>query len=247
MIIENPFKTDDDKDDKDEEKEEKEEDIVGTQIQGLVLLEGRLVIYSQKIWCIYDMAGNKVGMEHNPAENCILSMKMMSLDTFSILTWSGDENDDSTGLQSMMNGKWTDLVPCHASVTLNKAQTKAFLCDDPADCTVSCYEMVDGKWEKEMIYEFNKENILMLSLSVNEQWCIGTTMKGFRLWSTDGRQSKKLCLPNTVRNVCKRHGVSSNLVLSAQDKYAVAGIRKELYIWNMDTEELSKVNFQYPL
>ena len=245
VIIENPFKTEDDKEEKEEGKEEKEEDIVGTQIQGLVLLEGRLVIYSQKAWFIFDMTGNKIGMEHNPADNCILSLKMLSLDTFSIVSWSGDEEDDTTGLQSMVKGQWTELVKCHAAITVDKAQTKAFLCDNPDDCTVSRYEMVDGKWEKEMIYAYNKENILMLSLSVNEQWCIGTVMKGFRLWSTDGRQSKKLCLPNTVRNVCKRHGVSSNLVLSAQDKYAVAGIRKELYIWNMETEELSKVLYAH--
>ena len=115
------------------------------------------------------MAGKQVGAGENPADNCILSLKMLSLETYSILSWSGDEEDDSTGLQSMVDGHMTDFIPCHASVTLNQELTKAFLCDNPADCTVSRYEMVDGNWEKEMIYEHNKENILMLSLSVNEQ------------------------------------------------------------------------------
>ena len=38
----------------------------------------------------------------------------------------------------------------------------------------------------------------------------------------------------------KKPGVSSGLVLSKEDKYAVTGVRKELYVWNMETEELSK-------
>ena len=91
-----------------------------------------------------------------------------------------------------------------------------------------------------MLYPFNDENILMLALSENEVWCVATTMRGFRLWSVDGRQSRRLVLPNTVRNVYKKRCVSSSLVLSAGDKYAVAGIRKELYIWNVETEQLSK-------
>ena len=36
-------------------------------------------------------------------------------------------------------------------------------------------------------------------------------------------------------------GVSSSLILSDKDKLAVSGIRKELYIWTMDTLQLVKV------
>ena len=50
--------------------QESEYDVT-TQIQGLVLLEGRLVIYSQKNWHIYDMTGNRVGEGRNPQSNCI--------------------------------------------------------------------------------------------------------------------------------------------------------------------------------
>ena len=35
------------------------------------------------------------------------------------------------------------------------------------------------------------------------------------------------------------------MTIYEQDKYAVSGIRKELYIWNMETEELSKVLYAH--
>ena len=96
-----------------------------------------------------------------------------------------------------------------------------------------------------MMFQHNTSPLLMMSLSVNEQWAIGTCMRGFKLWSVDGRQAKYLLLPHNVRNVNKKPGVSSGLVLSSKDKYAVTGVRKELYVWNMETEELSKVLYAH--
>ena len=41
--------------------------------------------------------------------------------------------------------------------------------------------------------------------------------------------------------VCRRPGLSSNVVLSARAELAVAGIRKELFIWSMESSQLVKV------
>ena len=41
-----------------------------------------------------------------------------------------------------------------------------------------------------MMFQHNTSPLLMMSLSVNEQWAIGTVMRGFKLWSVDGRQVK---------------------------------------------------------
>ena len=50
-------------------------------------------------------------------------------------------------------------------------------------------------------------------------------------------------MPNTVRNVNKKWGVSNGLVLSNQDVYAVAGIRYE----NLYTKERNNNNSKTPL
>ena len=81
----------------------------------------------------------------------------------------------------------------------------------------------------------------MLRLSKNEHWALGTVSRGFNLWHVNGRRTAQLKLPPTVRNVSKGPGLSSVILLSARDEYAVAGIRKELYIWAMDSHQLVKV------
>ena len=52
------------------------------------------------------------------------------------------------------------------------------------------YEISNGQWDREMMFQHNTSPLLMMSLSVNEQWAIGTVMRGFKLWSVDGRQVK---------------------------------------------------------
>ena len=221
--IDNPFKEEDEESNSGSSKEEKtqiSEYKIKTQIQGMVLLEGRLVIYSQKNWFIYDMNGSKVGEGRNPAANFILYLRMLSLERYTIISWSGDEDDDAAGLQSFVDGQPTEFLPYYGSLALTEDQSRAFLCDnqDPNNNTVSRYEFTNGRWEQELMFQYNEDNILMMSLSVDEQWCIATYMRGFKLWSVDGRRSKKLLLAKNVRNVSKKPGVSSSLVLSAGDK-----------------------------
>ena len=70
---------------------------IRTDVQGLALLEGRMVVYSAKKWIVYDMAGNKVEEGQSPQTMPILKMNMISMDQYSIISWSGYDDDDSTG------------------------------------------------------------------------------------------------------------------------------------------------------
>ena len=163
--IENPFKDTDGESsiksegDKTQVGQDRSEYNVRTEIQGMVVLEGKLVVYSNKSWCVFDMAGTRLGEGANPAPNYILKLQMLSLEQYSIISWSGDEDDDTAGqiinlwdqdllspphiagLQSMVEGKMSDFVSCHGPVVVNSAQTVAFLCDEPGNHTVSRLEL----------------------------------------------------------------------------------------------------------
>jgi len=70
---------------------------------------------------------------------------------------------------------------------------------------------------------------------------VGTHMTGFFLWkSASGELAAELRLPGGVRNISTRMNKSNSCVLSAGHVYAVAGIRKELYIWTMKDNMLVK-------
>ena len=92
--IENPFKeTESDVGSNRSEKTGVQEYSIKTEIQGLVLLEGRLVIYSTRGWAVYDMKGAKLEEAKHPGPNFILKLQMISLEHYSVIEWSGMEED----------------------------------------------------------------------------------------------------------------------------------------------------------
>ena len=107
-----------------------------------------------------------------------------------------------------------------------------------------------GYWFKEKDYPKNPYPLLQLSCSHDELYVIGTFKNGFQLWNIevinnsadncdDGCTTIKL--PTSVRNIATKMNKSSPVVLSAKQTYAIAGIRKEMYIWLVETAELVKV------
>ena len=113
------------------------------------------------------------------------------------------------------------------------------------------YVFKHGNWLKEKDYPKNPYPLLQLSCSHDEKFVIGTFKSGFQLWNIqtindiddtseniDGCTT--LILPNGVRNVSRTMNKSSPVVLSANQKFAIAGIRKELLVWSVESGELVK-------
>ena len=128
---------------------------------------------------------------------------------------------------------------------LNKDQTKVWVSTTPSSNSIAMYEIRDGKWET--TYELNELNpcpFLQLALSTDEVYIIGTLTAGFQLWKAEsfGESMTMLRLPNGVFNVANPNTInkSNNCVLSAGNKYGIAGIRKNLYIWDVETGDLVK-------
>ena len=90
------------------------------------------------------------------------------------------------------------------------------------------------------------EPLLQLGLSENESHLLGTSALGFCIWDlavTGSGEIKRtdLKLPMGVRNISVRLLHSNSVMLSKGNEYAVAGVRKNLYVWNMASGDLVKV------
>jgi hypothetical protein len=87
---------------------------------------------------------------------------------------------------------------------------------------------------------------VQLSLSPAEDYITGTFVNGFLIWKawngTDTKPPKAvtLCLPSGIRNIPIKMNKSNSCVLSARSTYAIAGIRKVLYIWSVKYGSLVK-------
>ena len=211
-------------------------------VQGLVVLDTHLIIYGKFSWSLFTIAGKEVETKKVLTENPILKMTMNSCAEYSIVHWSGDLTDPRMSLHTYKEGFAGLPLEFHSAYVLNKKQSKVWLCTStqslkPNNVEVCSYKT--GCWLKDKMYAENLHPLLQLALSTDESFLIGTIMTGFQLWRTTTNGSDlegsitTLKLPSGIRNISTKMNKSNSCVLSVANRYAVAGIRKELYIWSV--------------
>ena len=239
-------------------------------IQGLVLLDTNLIIYGQYAWSIFNMSGKETRFNKIFHNDPILAIQMVSTETFSIIHWSGDTKNPRMSLATHKEDGVSAVLEFHSGIALNDEQTKAWVCSIPDNNDLVMWEFKHGNWYEQKVYETNPYPLIQIKLSPNEEFVMGTFINGFQLWKTgktmfevveNARNSgstrqrwnrganrqllgmkhvNTFFLPHGIRNVSKKMNKSNNLVLSANNKYAIAGIRKVLYIWDVKTADLVK-------
>ena len=220
---------------------------MGEEIQGLSLLNDHLFIYGQTSWCMFTTTGIQKKIERVADGLTILTMRVKTVEELSIVCWSGEVLNPKMSIYTFKDGiDGNQSLEFHSVFALNTRQTKFWACSTPKSKDVSVYEFTNGNWKKKKDYAQNDHLLLQLSLSTDENYLMGTYHGGFQIWSVqeqnngDVPRNVNLKLPNGVRNVPTKMNQSNSCVLSAQNQYAISGIRKEMYIWCMKTGELVK-------
>ena len=232
-------------------------------IQGLVLLDTNLIIYGQFAWSIFNLAGKETRFNKIFHNDPILAIQMIDIDNYSIIHWSGDPKILSMSMATHKEGGTSAVLEFHSGIALNEEQTKAWVCSIPDSNDLVMWEFRHGNWYEDKVYEpTNPHPLIQVKLSYDEEFVMGTFINGFQLWRSGKTLAKgssvqlwrrganqrhasmkhinTFLLPHGIRNVSKRMNKSNNCVLSANNRYAIAGIRKVLYIWDVKTAELVK-------
>jgi WD40 repeat protein len=247
-IIDNPF-------------QDNESMAYNDSIQGLILLDTNLIIYGTYAWVLFDNSGTRIRLNRTSWITPILEIRMESLSNYSFIHWSGDMNNTDMALVMYKDDDLIQPLEFHNGIALNKTQTKVYVCSKPGSHDIQMYEFRHGQWYEDKNYENKEHPLVEIKLSQDEQFIIGTHMTGFILWKTTIGMSWKrgfgglggvaslannvskpkwLNLPPGIRNVAKKMNKSNSCILSSGHKYAIAGIRKQMYIWNVNKEELVK-------
>ncbi|CAG0882144.1 unnamed protein product, partial [Cyprideis torosa] len=95
-----------------------------------------------------------------------------------------------------------------------------------------------GHWEVTKKFPGVLELPLQLILTGNNSHVVSTFMQGFQVWNIDKSSCVTVNLPDGVRNISTKPLKSNTAVLSKNDEYLTAGVRKNLYVWSMGSGEL---------
>ena len=116
-------------------------------VLGMCLLDTSIVIYGQKTWGIFNLKGKLVEKKQFEAKGEMLSLRMLdSLDSFSLISWSGSLEDPHMSLSTTQEGRQAEPLAGHSVITTNPRQTLAILCDTAGSHTVAMYRFQEGGW-----------------------------------------------------------------------------------------------------
>ncbi|KAL2749964.1 NACHT and WD repeat domain-containing protein 2 [Vespula maculifrons] len=218
---------------------------------GVHLTNQYVFIYGRIGWYKFDLRGNLLGNYTNPEDSNkwpILYVEYTNLDEYRIVFWSGNIEDSIMLLHTYKKKSALELFHFHSAMVMNNQKDTLYACTTKDTYKITKY-MIDETstfWEKKedipRAYNDDVEYILQLKLDKEEECLLATTGNGFVVWFLESKSNAHvLVLPNGVRNISTRMMYSNSIMISGTKNYAVAGVRKNLYVWSLETCELLKV------
>lgn len=209
------------------------------------------------------MRGNLVSIFTVPGD-CngweILNMEFTTCSDYNVTFWSGSINETRIRFDSCRGEVFTEPLLLFSALVLNKKRDQLYGCANEANYEVSKYRFVETSGEDGASIEWmledtlprfendEKEMLLQLRLDQYDRMLLGTAGKGFVIWDfgdEDGNRMSEeamyLALPHGVRNITTKIMQSNSIMVSSKKDYAVAGVRKNLYVWCLQTLQLAKV------
>lgn len=179
-------------------------------------------------------------------------MELESVTYYRIVFWKGNLDDSQMLLSLKIDGDDYEDFEYHSSMVMTKDKTILYACTTNGIYAVTKYTLSNETklWEKDedlpRMENDDTEVMLQLKLDKYDKVLFGTTSNGFVIWDFNennniSKEAIVLKLPYGTRNITTKMLQSNSVMLSGHKNYAIAGVRKNLYVWSMGTHKLVKI------
>ncbi|KAG7172706.1 NACHT and WD repeat domain-containing protein 2-like [Homarus americanus] len=230
-----------------------ENPMSGEKVIGTLLSDSCALIHGERSWVLYTLRGEEKERVSSPIDKPILFMDFKSPNDYSLVCWSGDFDDKNMLVHTVVastsfpilefhRGTHLHLIP-GSVMTWTKCRRWLYCCTEDHGQDVCVYRRDDEAscWTLDRVVAPNNHKLLMVHLTGDQKHLIGTFMTGFQVWEVESGAAWTLMLPHGIRNISTQLLKSNSCVLSKGYKYAVAGVRKNLYVWELQSQDLLKV------
>ncbi|XP_069948531.1 NACHT and WD repeat domain-containing protein 2 [Cherax quadricarinatus] len=218
-----------------------ENPLPGQKVIGSLLSDSCALIHGDRSWVLYTLRGEERERVSSPVDKPILFIDFKSPKDYSLVCWSGDFDNKDLLIHTVVGDTTFPNLDFHSVMTWSKCRRWLYCCTHDYGDDVCLFRRDDSCWTLERVVAPNDHKLLMLHLSDDQKHLIGTFMMGFQVWEVEAGEAWTLKLPHGIRNISTQLLKSNSCVLSKGYKYAVAGVRKSLYVWELKTQELLKV------
>ncbi|XP_034936822.1 NACHT and WD repeat domain-containing protein 2 [Chelonus insularis] len=220
------------------------------EVCGVYLMNQFAFVFGANEWCRFDLRGNLISKHTSPVDSNewkILHIEYSTLNEYRIIFWRGKLEEQSMLIYNYEEDKLIEPLEFHSAMVLTNNKKILYACSTKGDYRVSKFVIDEetSTWKKEYdmprAYNDKDEYILQLKIDKNEENLMATTGNGFTVWFIADKDDTVLMLPNGIRNISTRMLNSNSIMISGTKNYAVAGVRKNLYVWSLETCELMKI------
>ncbi|XP_015115878.1 NACHT and WD repeat domain-containing protein 2 [Diachasma alloeum] len=218
---------------------------------GVHLMNQFAFVWGRSGWCRFDLRGNllsKHSSSEDPNQWQILTVEYTVLEEYRLVFWTGSLEDPVMQLNTYLSSGPLDSLRFRAAMALTNDKRTLYACSSDDDFRVTKFTISENQshWERQFdmgrAYNDKTEYLLQLKIDRHEETLLATTGNGFVVWFLDNTSKPAvLSLPNGVRNISTRMLSSNSIMVSGTKNYAVAGVRKNLYVWCLETSDLVKI------
>ena len=112
----------------------------------------------------------------------------------------------------------------HSAIAITKDRQILYACIAISDEAVACYKKEGSEWKYDRTLGDNFDTIFTLTLSPDEQYLVGTTALGYKLWDLNTDQKLELKLPTGLRNIPNKNPLVSGIVFTKNTEHAVGAV-----------------------
>lgn len=210
-------------------------------IKGTSTSNTKIAVWTENVWLLYSHDGT-LDSEYKSELN--MPLLTVELDNENngvhyVIVKCDSETDGEMALKS--HDKSIEAFEFHSAIAINKARTILYTCIEISNNAVVRYRLENKTWKYEKTIGENSDIIFSLFLSEDENYLLGTAAPCYKLFDLQMQKTRELLLPAGTRNIPTKNQLTSMVVFTKNNHFVVAGVRKNLYVWDVKQGNLVKV------
>ncbi|XP_013421183.1 NACHT and WD repeat domain-containing protein 2 [Lingula anatina] len=207
-------------------------------ILGSSVSNTHFAVYTAYEWYLYTMDAVLVSKAQVPKESPLIQMHLGNDGQHVMVLKSGEEDDNDMTFE-VQNGT-VDSFEFHSAMAIAQDMSTIYCCIEISDNCVAVYKRDNGAWRYNRTLDENHDPVFALTLCEEETYLVATIASGYKLWDLKTDKVKHLKLPSGIRNIPTKNQLTGVVNFTKHSYFVVAGVRKNLYVWDVKNGNLVK-------
>ncbi|KAL8615116.1 hypothetical protein ACOMHN_054485 [Nucella lapillus] len=211
----------------------------GESIKGTSVSNNHLALWTSKSWQLYTTEGQFLSKQQSELKMPLIDVTVDEEEgKHYLIVKTNTEDDNDMALE--VQDKSIEPFEFHSAIAINQNRKVLYTCIEISDNNVAVYKREDSVWKYDRTLGENVDAVFALTLTDDEHYLVATIALGYKLWDLHTDTLRELKLPTGIRNIPVKNQLTSALEFTKGNQFVVAGVRKNLYVWDVKQGNMVK-------